>query len=203
MANIKLLVAFALFHLSACQLNMIWIGTAYPECNSCLDQTFLSCPGSYDSVGYAECMCKGNGGANLAACIPICDAADTLGTLSGSLGAVRGYYLYCSMFYKEICPDAKEYLDSEMWEERCGPDSGPLLGDSTEPSAISSTLEAGETTSATATTNALATSDPKGTAASTEDATSRPTSAAALVSNSLPRWSFMIGLAIQLVNMNL
>ncbi|KAH7370692.1 hypothetical protein BKA65DRAFT_489051 [Rhexocercosporidium sp. MPI-PUGE-AT-0058] len=110
------------------QINMIWLQTAYPECNSCLDQDFASCPGDYQSVGYATCMCKGDGGPNTVTCAGICDRADTVGTNVASHVA-SSYYRYCIMFFREFCTDAKEYLDQETFDERCGPDAGPGLGD--------------------------------------------------------------------------
>ncbi|KAG4441143.1 hypothetical protein IFR05_003364 [Cadophora sp. M221] len=107
---------------------MIWLQTAYPECNSCLNQDFASCPGDYQSVGYANCMCKGDGGPNTVTCAGICDRADTVGTNVASHVA-SSYYRYCIMFFREFCTDAKEYLDQETFDERCGPDAGPGLGD--------------------------------------------------------------------------
>ena len=132
MVNIKFPLAFALLCSTACALNNIWIGTSYPQCDSCLDQTFLSCPGDYHDVGYAQCMCGGDGGVNMNTCVSVCNGVDALGTNLGSQVA-GGWYLYCTIFFKEFCPGAKQFMGAELYEKRCGAASGPELADSVAP----------------------------------------------------------------------
>jgi hypothetical protein len=127
--KMKLFLAIVLFFSTACaQVNMIWLHTSYPECNSCLDATFASCGSDYNSVEYATCMCKGTGGPNTVTCVGICDAADTLGANLGSIVA-GGWYSYCVDYFKEICPEAKEFMTASRFEEKCGPNSGPGIAD--------------------------------------------------------------------------
>ena len=76
-------------------------------------------------------MCKGDGSANTVTCAGVCARADTVGTNAAS-HVVQSYYLYCTIFFGEFCSDAKEYLDADTFDERCGANSGPGLGDSTE-----------------------------------------------------------------------
>jgi hypothetical protein len=111
------------------QVNMIWAGTGAgsPTCRSCLDQTFLSCPGNYQDVSYARCMCYGDGSANAVTCSSVCEGAAP-GRNFGSQVA-GAWYRYCTVFFKEFCSPAREYMDAEFFEERCGADSGPGLGD--------------------------------------------------------------------------
>lgn len=76
-------------------------------------------------------MCKGDGSANTVTCAGIRARADTVGTHVASHVA-QSYYLYCTMFFREFCPDVKEYLDDDTFVQRCGANSGLGLGDSTD-----------------------------------------------------------------------
>lgn len=44
-----------------------------PQCKECLDQAYQSCPGDYLTRQYAECLCAGDGSANLVVCMSQCD----------------------------------------------------------------------------------------------------------------------------------
>jgi hypothetical protein len=76
-------------------------------------------------------MCGGDGGVNLNTCVGVCDSVDTLGVNLGSQ-VVGGWYLYCTLFFKAVCPNAREFLDADTFAERCGPDSPPALGDAAD-----------------------------------------------------------------------
>lgn len=74
-------------------------------------------------------MCKGDGGANMVTCTSVCDNLDTLNLIVASHVA-GGWYLYCTVFLKEMCPAAEQYFfDADFYHERCGAGSGPGLGD--------------------------------------------------------------------------
>lgn len=122
MVNKKLLLAFSLFCSTAYSINMIWIDTAYSACNQCLDQTFSSCPGSYRTASYAQCMCKGDGGVNLVTCVSVCDSVDRLGTNLGSQ-QVSGWYGYCTIFFQDMCSDAQPFIYEDSWDKNCNADS--------------------------------------------------------------------------------
>jgi hypothetical protein len=81
-------------------------------------------------------MCKDYGRANTNTCVSLCDGLDTVDVDLGNQVAA-GWYLYCTLFFKEICPEAKPFLDADTFEERCGANSGPALGDSTGAAATS------------------------------------------------------------------
>jgi hypothetical protein len=115
--------------LLAQEVNMIWAstGASSPECRSCLDQAFLSCPGDYQTVSYAQCMCAGDGSANTISCAGVCERAMPGRNLGNQVAGA--WYNYCTLFFKELCPDAKDFMDEEFYEKRCGPDSKPGLAD--------------------------------------------------------------------------
>lgn len=109
-------------------------------CNSCLDNAYLSCSGDYRSVNFAICLCAGEGSAQFAPCVGICDAADKLGVNLGSQ-KVGAFYNYCTQFFKELCPAARPFFDSEQWEEFCGPNSRPDLAFSVTASMAASVTQ--------------------------------------------------------------
>lgn len=73
-------------------------------------------------------MCKGTGGPDTVTCVSICDAADTLGANLGSIVA-GGWYWYFVDYFKEICPEAEQFMTASRFEEKCGPNSGPGIAD--------------------------------------------------------------------------
>ncbi|KAI6355896.1 hypothetical protein MCOR25_008052 [Pyricularia grisea] len=97
--------------------NMVFGAYGNRNCEACLDKTFQSCPGDYQTRSYATCMCAGNGGANVATCMSgYCDP-------SFNHIVVMSWYMYCTMFFKELCPNAREYFDSETWDRLCSPEA--------------------------------------------------------------------------------
>lgn len=74
------LTSALVFAVGAAATNNIWLGSSqYPQCTACLDKTFLSCPGDYHELSYAQCMCGGDGGVNLVTCVSVCDSVDQMG----------------------------------------------------------------------------------------------------------------------------
>jgi hypothetical protein len=121
-------VILPIFFSSTLAFNPLFLSTQYPECNSCLDATYLSCPGFYEDRDYATCMCAGTGATNMNTCISICDSVDALGVGLG-IQKAEAWYGYCVQFFREMCDEAKPFLDSEQWEENCGPNAGPGVGE--------------------------------------------------------------------------
>ncbi|KAH9436035.1 hypothetical protein MCOR02_004944 [Pyricularia oryzae] len=96
--------------------NMVFGAYGNRNCEACLDKTFQSCPGDYQTRSYATCMCAGNGGANAATCMSgYCDP-------SFNHIVVMSWYMYCTMFFKELCPSAREYFDDKTWDRLCSPE---------------------------------------------------------------------------------
>src|SRR4051812_32096857 len=83
-------------------------------CDSCLDQTFASCPGDYLTRSYATCMCAGDGGTNTVTCLSQCDPG-----LNEPANVVATWYGYCTIFFKEMCPEAKEYMSDSRFQSEC------------------------------------------------------------------------------------
>ncbi|KAK3313288.1 hypothetical protein B0H66DRAFT_628918 [Apodospora peruviana] len=103
--------------------NLIWGAfPSHPDCDSCLDQTFDSCPGDYMTEPYAQCMCAGDGATNMVTCTSICGVPDQNLGLTWDESVASGWYTYCIMFYKQLCPAAKEHVTPELYEDpaRCG-----------------------------------------------------------------------------------
>ncbi|GKU22061.1 hypothetical protein FLAG1_10262 [Fusarium langsethiae] len=84
------------------------------QCDTCLDQTFESCPGDYQTRPYATCMCAGDGSANFVSCLSSCDTS-----LNEPANASATYYGYCLMFFKELCDGAQQFVDEETYAEQC------------------------------------------------------------------------------------
>ncbi|EPE31094.1 hypothetical protein GLAREA_04061 [Glarea lozoyensis ATCC 20868] len=200
---------------------MIWLHTSYPACNACLDATFVGCGRDYNSVAYATCMCKGPGGPNTVTCVGVCDAADALGANLGSVVA-GGWYSYCVDYFKEMCPDAEQFMTAERFREKCGPDSGPGIADAVVSGAVSSSESSSGTstggalatesasvgtttrsrTDATATLRAESTGTSTSSGSTAVAATSTPSNDA-MRSNSISRWGVIVGLGILIARMNM
>lgn len=133
MVKMRLLLIFALLRSAACQLGLIFGSTQYPDCNSCLDQTGASCPGNYEDVSYAECMCKGDGAVKVNTCVSVCNSVDTNGYIASNIA--NQFYGYCVEFFSDMCSDAQGTLQADIYEEYCGANARPGLGDSTVSSA--------------------------------------------------------------------
>ena len=131
-ANMKLLLIFTLINTALCQVGYIFLNTQYPDCNSCLDQTGLSCTGHYQSPQYAECMCKGDGSTKVNTCVSVCNSVDRDGFISSNIA--NQFYGYCVQFFRDMCPDAQGTLQTDIYEENCGAGAGPGLADSAESS---------------------------------------------------------------------
>jgi hypothetical protein len=59
-------------------------------------------------------MCAGDGGTNFISCMSSCDAE-----LNEPANASAAFYRYCVMFFKELCVEAEEHLDSETYNKEC------------------------------------------------------------------------------------
>lgn len=94
--------------------NPVFGAYATDSCDTCLDQTYESCPGDYKTRSYATCMCAGDGSANFVSCLSSCDA-----TLNEPANASATYYGYCLMFFKELCDGAQEFVSSDTYAEQC------------------------------------------------------------------------------------
>ncbi|KAL6918976.1 hypothetical protein ACHAP8_008969 [Fusarium lateritium] len=84
------------------------------QCDTCLDQTYESCPGDYQTRPYATCMCAGDGSANFVSCLSSCDP-----TLNEPANASATYYGYCLMFFKQLCDGAQQFVDDETYAKQC------------------------------------------------------------------------------------
>lgn len=93
------LMAAVLIPTLALGANPLFLNTGNADCGICLDETFKVCPGHYRDASYAECMCGGEGGSMLEACISKCDTATT----KGRAVLVPTYEAYCGMYFDDFC----------------------------------------------------------------------------------------------------
>lgn len=108
-----------------------------PTCTACLDEVFESCPGDYKTRSYATCMCGGVGSTNFVGCTSnSCDPS-----VNSPNNAARMWYNYCTQFFPaELCPDAEQYMNADIFQDQCSSEaiaSGGLGSD--EPSETGST----------------------------------------------------------------
>lgn len=94
--------------------NPVFGAYSTDSCDSCLDETYQSCPGDYMTRSYATCMCAGDGSANFVKCLPYCDAS-----LNEPAIASSTYYGYCVLFFKELCDGAEQFLTEKIYGEQC------------------------------------------------------------------------------------
>lgn len=109
-------IFLTLFLLSTTALasNVLFGAYSTDECDACLDQTFQSCPGDYQTRSYATCMCAGDGSANFVSCLSSCDPG-----LNEPANASATYYGYCLMFFKELCDGGQKFVDNETYNKQC------------------------------------------------------------------------------------
>jgi hypothetical protein len=98
--------------------NAVFGAYSTPSCEECLDETFQSCPGDYETRSYAECMCAGDGSVTFNSCLSECDTS-----LNEPANAVANFYGYCVIFFKELCPTAEQYLDDDIFNKQCSPEA--------------------------------------------------------------------------------
>lgn len=118
-----------------------------PTCTACLDEVFESCPGDYKTRSYATCMCGGVGSTNFVGCTSnSCDP-----NVNSPNNAARMWYNYCTQFFPaEMCPDAEQYMNADIFQDQCSSEaiaSGGLGSD--EPSETGSPASVTETVSNT------------------------------------------------------
>jgi hypothetical protein len=94
--------------------NPVFGAYSTDSCDSCLDETYQSCPGDYKTRSYATCMCAGDGSANFVKCLSYCDAS-----LNEPAIASSTYYGYCVLFFKELCDGAEQFLSEKIYGEQC------------------------------------------------------------------------------------
>ncbi|KAJ4250126.1 hypothetical protein NW762_011936 [Fusarium torreyae] len=94
--------------------NPVFGGYVSSACDSCLDETYQSCPGDYKTRPYATCMCVGDGSANVVTCLSSCDPG-----LNEPANVSAAWFRYCILFFKDMCPAAKEYIDTETFDKQC------------------------------------------------------------------------------------
>ncbi|RGP58702.1 hypothetical protein FLONG3_11415 [Fusarium longipes] len=94
--------------------NVLFGAYSTEKCDSCLDQTFESCPGDYKTRSYATCMCAGDGSTNFVSCLSYCDP-----TLNEPANASATYYGYCLIFFKELCDGAQQFVSEETYARQC------------------------------------------------------------------------------------
>ncbi|CAF3573170.1 unnamed protein product [Fusarium graminearum] len=201
--------------------NPVFGAYATDSCDTCLDQTYESCPGDYKTRSYATCMCAGDGSANFVSCLSSCDA-----TLNEPANASATYYGYCLMFFKELCDGAQEFVSSDTYAEQCskeaikaggigekGNDSGDDSGSGSDGgSDKEADADSGSTAiemptktneSASEKTNEKGESNETGAATTTGDSsktseTAQTTSGAK--ATAIPAMALFVGLGLQFIN---
>ncbi|KAH6884261.1 hypothetical protein B0T10DRAFT_564837 [Thelonectria olida] len=195
-------LAFSLLATAVQGANVLFGAYATGQCEECLDQTFESCPGDYETRPYAECMCAGDGGANFVSCLSQCDVS-----LDEPAIASSQFYYYCVQFFKEVCPSAEQYLDSQDFNEQCSDDaiaaggigaSGTIASE--DPTATAEPTETTGKTEATGKTETTGKTEPSETTETSEKTTQSSSGATA---SAAPALAVMAGLGLQLINMNL
>ncbi|KAK1749879.1 hypothetical protein QBC47DRAFT_465291 [Echria macrotheca] len=87
-----------------------------PTCTACLDDAFAACPGFYQTRSFADCMCAGVGSTKFVTCTGgSCDPS-----VNSPANAARMWYNYCTQFFPaEMCPDAKAYMNPDIYQDQC------------------------------------------------------------------------------------
>ncbi|OAA38476.1 hypothetical protein BBO_07114 [Beauveria brongniartii RCEF 3172] len=98
--------------------NPIFGAFATPACEACLDDAFDSCPGDYQSRGYAECMCGGIGGEGGRKAIS-CSAQQCDVSINENTNVAIALATYCVGILKEACPGFKEFLPQSVYDRDC------------------------------------------------------------------------------------
>ncbi|KAF5026594.1 hypothetical protein F66182_1320 [Fusarium sp. NRRL 66182] len=164
-------------------------GTA--QCDACLDETYQSCPGDYETRPYAECICKGDGGTNFVSCLPYCD-----GGIDEAGIATRAWYRYCVQFFKDICPAAQAELDEDEFNEECSEKAIAAGGigeegeEEGEEGKSAANTETGANPTKTAESSSEETSDDSEAAESTSGA----------IPTTIPAWAVVAGLGLQFIH---
>jgi hypothetical protein len=107
-------LAVLLFSTAVEAANPLFGAYSTDSCDSCLDETYQSCPGDYKTRPYATCMCAGDGSANFVKCLSYCDVNKNEIAIASST-----YYGYCVQFYKELCDGAQQFLSEEIYDKQC------------------------------------------------------------------------------------
>jgi hypothetical protein len=99
-------------------LNPLFLAMGAPQCDTCQDQAYNTCPGDHLEMPFAECMCAGKGGEVYSgSCIPLCTDATQLGAEYFAISLLT----YCIQFFPEYCETAKfAGVTDSIWEEHCG-----------------------------------------------------------------------------------
>ncbi|KAF4465452.1 hypothetical protein FALBO_7704 [Fusarium albosuccineum] len=177
---------------------------AYPssQCDTCLDEVYQSCPGDYQTRPYAVCMCAGDGSANFVSCLPYCD-----GGIDEAGIATSTFYGYCVMFFKELCPTAEQYLDSDIFNKQCSKEAiaaGGIGADEDEDDNVSTAIEIPTQTSGSdseETGEADETKTEEAKADKTSDAAETSKSTSGATPTAIPALAMIAGLGLQLMNM--
>ncbi|KAL3605301.1 hypothetical protein FPOAC2_00244 [Fusarium poae] len=111
---VRSIILSLLLSSTALAANPLFGAYSTDQCDKCMDQTYESCPGDYQTRSYATCMCAGDGSANFVSCLSYCDP-----TLNEPANASATYYGYCLMFFKELCDGARQFVDDETYAKQC------------------------------------------------------------------------------------
>jgi hypothetical protein len=107
-------LAVLLFSTAVEAANPLFGAYSTDSCDSCLDETYQSCPGDYKTRPYATCMCAGDGIANFQTCMSYCDVNKNEIAIASST-----YMGYCVQFFKELCDGAQQFLSEEIYDKQC------------------------------------------------------------------------------------
>ncbi|KAM0185570.1 hypothetical protein ACHAPA_012082 [Fusarium lateritium] len=181
--------------------NPVFGAYSTDSCDSCLDETYQSCPGDYKTRPYATCMCAGDGSANFVKCLSYCDVNKNEPAIASST-----YYGYCVLFFKELCDGAQQFLTEDIYEKQCSKEAiaaggiGAKEGDDDDSSKSGSTepnktkvSDSEETDDASETSKA---GDASKTAAQSEATHTTNDAIASMV----PVWAVVAGIGLQFMN---
>ncbi|KAF4950249.1 hypothetical protein FSARC_13260 [Fusarium sarcochroum] len=168
MTRLLVLLAVCLFTAVRAS-NPVFGGYVSSSCDSCLDETYQSCAGDYKTRPYATCICDPglNEPANVSA----------------------AWFRYCVMFFKDMCPAAKEYIETDTFDKHCSEEAIAAGGIGEKEDGDSDTDKDSES-------NTDADERKTGDTSETSAATQTTNGATPTF---IPAWAIVAGLALQLI----
>ncbi|SPJ70633.1 uncharacterized protein FTOL_00361 [Fusarium torulosum] len=197
-------LAVLLFSTAVQTANPVFGAYSTDSCDSCLDETYQSCPGDYKTRPYATCMCAGDGSANFVKCLSYCDVNKNEPAIASST-----YYGYCVLFFKELCDGAQQFLTEKIYNEQCskeaiaaggiGAKDGDNGGDDSSKSESSEPNKTKDSDSEK--TGEASETSQTGDASKTAGKSEATHTANDAIASSVPVWAVAAGLGLQFMNM--
>ncbi|KAM0217701.1 hypothetical protein ACHAPQ_008228 [Fusarium lateritium] len=205
MTRLTLLPLVVLLPITVQAANPVFGAYSTDSCDSCLDETYQSCPGDYMTRPYATCMCAGDGSANFVKCLSYCDVNKNEPAIASST-----YYGYCVLFFKELCDGAQQFLTEDIYKEQCSKEAIAAGGigakesddDGDDDSSKSESPEPNKTKNSDSDETGDASETSKAGDASKTAAQSEATQTGNdAIASSVPVWAVVAGIGLQFMNL--